>query len=232
MNDEKEELALVRIDRAINRAKKRQIYAILAIVSGILLGVLLLVVYVVYEIGNTRSGAIAFYDLAMKWGNGTMAVQYAKKIVALDQDGFYWYYRDGHRRLAEAYLLKNEPEKALETFERNGDYNAAYRMYSRSLDRVYPYYMGLARLHFKQNFRRDAFEEYCSALNDPRFRKENRSEQIRDTVLCKHLGDEAQKFSPFTDYGAFLQFMEEEFTAAGEPESKSEAMRMFRESRL
>ena len=212
------------IDKAIVKARRCQCVVAAATVMGIVLAVCLLIWMAIGAFGNTRLGAILLYSWAMDRKDAKAAVYYAKKVAKVNDF-------KGPTALAYAHLLNKEPEKSLEAFERAEEYRLAIDFYLRGGPRIYPYYMGVARVHYKMENRREAFEEYCSSLADPRFLAADCNEQIRDTVLCKHLGDEAGKFSPFANYGQFLQFMEEEFTEAGEPEEYLEAIQQFREAK-
>lgn len=211
------------IDKAMAKARRMQRFVVVLIVLGIGLVVILLFRLMIYEAGNTRLGAVLLYDQAMKRKDAEAAIHYAKKMIVLHNDN-----RTGYTELAFAYLLSEEPEKALETFESVEEYDEALDMYFRGGARVYPYYMGVARVYYKQGNRHEAFTEYCSALDDPRFQADNRSELIRDTVLCKHLSDETQNFSPFQTYEEFLTFIEEEFRKLGEPEHYAGPVDIFR----
>ena len=183
-------------------------------VIGLLLSICLIFVVIFYDTlrGNTRFGAEIYCQNAMDRGDGKSAVRFGEEL---------WKYRneaqgdDYVRRLAVAYELNKEYDKALKAF-------------AQFKGKKYAACMGVARIYYKQGKRQEAFIEYCSNLDEPEYQRDkDMSTLIYWAVMCEHLGNARVHMCPFETYEQFNAFMAEEYQKLGCPEKYACAVEMF-----
>jgi tetratricopeptide (TPR) repeat protein len=148
--------------------------------------------------------------------------------------------------LSQKYELDGEYEKALIAYEniyKNSDY------YKNSTVRQrYPYDLTYARIYYKQNKRRESFQEYCSHaqwcldkyfhlsssdsslhLSYNGYEERNKALKKIRSAITMDQDYQHMQLTPFLEYQEFLDFMEAEYSKLGSPTEYKETMRLFRD---
>jgi hypothetical protein len=135
--------------------------------------------------------------------------------------------------LSQKYELDGEYEKALIAYE---DFHKNSTMHQRQPDDL-----TYARIYYKQNKRRESFQEYCHyaqwCLNEYTDFKSHVYYvpndvlgNIRSTITMDIKPDYYHmRLTPFLEYQEFLDFMEEEYAKLGSPQEYNEVMELFRD---
>lgn len=177
------------------------------------------------------NGALGGWQSAMEDGDGARAIEQAEKALALRN-------RDGDEtRLAQAFELNGDYEKASELYRRDGSLGVLTE----------------ARLAYKTGDKTKAFERYCEyaqeiaereyEINEFRARSEaprygslyeaQKHTQIKELgrariAITSENDPRTTRLAPFWKYAEFLALMEEEFAAAQESPERAVAMEFFR----
>jgi succinate dehydrogenase flavin-adding protein (antitoxin of CptAB toxin-antitoxin module) len=158
------------------------------------------------------------YDAALRSGNSTESIRYAKILLKTDkslydyithQHGTFEYWSE---QLGIAYELGGDYELAREQYRASANYDC------KSVKECL-----IGRTYYKQKLYHESFIAYCNGstenLNDL-FRKEH----LREWILCKsHFADDEvllKRFYPFASYFEFIQFIESEYQKLSEKEKE------------
>lgn len=170
------------------------------------------------------------YYNAMQKKDGELAMKYA---VCAKRIAPSYATNDVELRIGYAKELANDYEGALKVY-----YNAY-----NAINKPDALIFNELRLLYKVGQRDRAFRGYCEAI-DKRWLKDRPNganykmasiysktsilANFKQTLTMERMF-EGKILSPFTDYSAFLNFVEEEFRLQGEPPERLEAMEFFRD---